>query len=227
MPSVVRGRRPMATSTASPSIAAPSESATRTTLSPETASAFTPSFRLHAGLLEAGGDLVARELLQAAAQLGPPTPPGRARAERRVGLRELRAHRAAAEHEQALGHLGRGRRLAVGPWRRSRRGRRSAASRRAFRWRRPPPCWRSARCPPAHTRRSPSSRPSPRNSSIPFFSSQGAAPESSRPLITSSRRVSAAATSSSPLHRLRRARHPAHLGQRLAGRSRAFEGMQA
>ncbi len=68
---------------------------------------------------------------------------------------------------------------------------------------------------PTTTCRSPSSRPSPRNSSMPRSSSQGSWPESSRSWITSSRR-SRTACGSRPA-RGGDSGHPARLRQQLAG----------
>ena len=74
------------------------------------------------------------------------------------------------------------------------------------------------------TRRSPSSRPCPRTSAMPFDSSQGSMPESSRSWITWSRRASAASTSSPSATRPGMRRTSASSSP---GRSSAFDGMQA
>ena len=178
--STVRGRRPIATSTASPSTASPSERWTFTTFSPETASAFTPSLTSTPDSRSPSATSIARELLQVRHQRRLRLHQDGARAERRVGLRQLGAHRAAAEHEQAL-RAPRSdvvaSRLVHGPTSASPSIGGTAASvpvatTTAFR--------AISSCSPAQTRRSPSSLPSPRNSSMPCFSSQGSWPESSR-----------------------------------------------
>ena len=81
--------------------------------------------------------------------------------------------------------------------------------------------------PPASTRRSPSSRASPRMSSIPRFLSHGSCRESSRFEITSSRRARAASTSSPPVTAAAAPGTRATSASACAGRSRAFEGMHA
>ncbi len=79
---------------------------------------------------------------------------------------------------------------------------------------------------PTTTRRSPSKRALPRKSSIPRSSSHGSCPESSRSWITSSRRLRARSASISPCPvgtpGIRFAS-----ASTSAGRSSAFEGMQA
>ncbi len=69
----------------------------------------------------------------------------------------------------------------------------------------------------SRTRRSPSSAPRPRCSAMPRSSSQGSCAASSSPWMTSSRRASTAATSSSPAIGLARARDPPGLGECLPG----------
>ena len=146
----------------------------------------------------ARGDLLARERLLALdqplaavderhrASRAPTTPaPSRPRRRRR------RAWRAAAGRR-------RGRRLDVRP--RARLGQPwigGTAGSRAGCHHDGPARHRAPR-PPTRTRRSPSSRPRPRTSVTPRCSSQGTCPESSRFAITSSRRASTAARSSSP-----------------------------
>ncbi len=80
---------------------------------------------------------------------------------------------------------------------------------------------------PTVTRRSPSSRPSPRKSSMPCSSSQGICPESSRAWITSSRRVSTAPGSSSPLTACETPGTRVASASSSPGRNSAFDGMQA
>ena len=71
--------------------------------------------QLDPGLLEAGGDLVARELLEGRDQPVLGLHQGDAGSKGRVGLGQLASHRPAAQHEEPAGDLGRGRGLAVGP----------------------------------------------------------------------------------------------------------------
>ena len=146
-------------------------------------------------------------------------------AERRVGLRQL-ALRPGRRRARAAGRAPR-RRWSPRGWStaRPRRGRRSAASPASV-----PVAITTAlrgdelaRRPPT-TRRSPSRRPSPRNSSMPCSSSHGSWPESSRFVITSSRRASTAARVQLAAHRLGRARDPPDLGERLRRAQQRLRG---
>ena len=103
------------------------------------------------------------------------------------------------------------------------RGRRSAASRRRCRWRRPPPCARSGprrRRRPAARRRSGPRRGRGR---CPVLPARAAGPESSRSWITSSRRSRIACGSSSPSP-TGDAGHPPRLGQHVGGAQQRLRG---
>ena len=161
--SVVRGVRPIATSSSSASTVSPSSSSTRTdpfreTRSPRSRDARRPRRRAApsstCSLANGSSRSIRRSPRCTSVTLRP---------ERRPGLRHLDADDAAAEHEEPSGHLLRGRRLDVRPRRgvrepRHRRDRRRAARRDHHR------ATRGEHVVADLTRRSPSSRPWPRTS---------------------------------------------------------------